>query len=69
MKDVMSEAGIVITPKNKNGIDQAIHHIVGVRYKQCMPDCWGAVKTRIASPAHRKTLVRALRRTRPKGRS
>ena len=46
IKDVLKEAGIVVTPNNKKEIDQAIHQVVSVKYKKCMPDCWGGVKKR-----------------------
>lgn len=48
MRDVLKEAGILVTPKNKKEIDQAIHKMVKVQYKKCMPDCWGEVKKRLS---------------------
>jgi len=46
MKDVLAEAGIEVTRENKKQIDQAIHHLVDVDYKNCSPT-WKAVKTHI----------------------
>lgn len=62
MKDVLKEAGIAVTPKNKKAIDQAIHAIVKVKYKRCMPDCWGEVKRRIGSEATRKAFIADLKK-------
>ena len=61
MKDVFTEAGVSVTPANKQRLDQAIHAAVGVRYKQCMPDCWSKVKIALGHPAMRAALVRALK--------
>jgi len=44
MKDVFKEAGISVSDKNKKEVDQAIHKLMQVKYKKCMPDCWGEVK-------------------------
>ena len=43
IKDILDEAGIVITPANKKQIDQAIHQIVGAKYKNC-PETWKKLK-------------------------
>lgn len=48
LKDILSEAGIEVTPGNKKQIDQAIHEIVGVAYKNC-PNAWGKLKREILS--------------------
>ena len=48
LKDILSEAGIEVTPSNKKKIDQAIHGIVGVSYKNC-PSAWGKLKREILS--------------------
>ena len=39
LKDILSEAGVEITPSNKQQIDAIIHDIVGVPYKDC-PAIW-----------------------------
>jgi hypothetical protein len=44
---IFRKAGIGITSENKRGIDGAIHHIVGVKYKDC-PTVWREVKGRMA---------------------
>ncbi len=46
MKDILEEAGIEITKDNKKEIDQAIHGLVEVEYKDC-PHTWKEVKEHI----------------------
>ncbi len=46
MKDVLAEAGIEVTKENKKQVDQAIHHLMDVEYKNCSPT-WKKVKTHI----------------------
>lgn len=48
LKDILSEAGIEVTPANKKQIDQAIHKIVGVAYKDCR-NAWKKLKQDIMS--------------------
>ena len=43
MKDILSDAGIEVTPQNKKAVDQALHAIVGVEYKNCSPT-WKQIK-------------------------
>lgn len=62
MKDVFVEAGISVTPKNKKEIDQAIHKLMEVKYKKCMPDCWSEVKKTLANDKERKSFVSALKK-------
>jgi hypothetical protein len=45
--DVMARNGIEVTKDNRKRVDQAIHKVVGVRYKDC-PQAWKAVKAMIA---------------------
>jgi len=45
IKDILNEAGIEVTPGNKKQIDQAIHNIVEVTYKDC-PATWRKQKQR-----------------------
>ena len=37
MKDVLEEAGIKVTQENKKEVDQLIHRLVAVEYKNCSP--------------------------------
>ena len=46
IKDILDEAGIKVTSSNKKQIDQAIHQIVGVAYKDC-PATWEKLKQQI----------------------
>jgi hypothetical protein len=46
MKDVLEEAGVEVTSENKKEIDQIIHELVNVPYKQCSP-AWKGVKDQI----------------------
>jgi len=43
LKDILSEAGIEVTPGNKRQLDQAIHDAVEVTYKDC-PATWRRLK-------------------------
>jgi trehalose-6-phosphate synthase len=46
LKEIFDEAAIVVTPDNKKQIDQAIHQIVSVPYKEC-PQAWKNLKQQI----------------------
>lgn len=46
MKDVLEKAGVEVTKENKKEIDQIIHELVNVPYKQCSP-AWKGVKEHI----------------------
>ena len=46
IKDILNEAGIKVTPSNKKQIDQIIHNIIGVIYKDC-PTTWKSLKQEI----------------------
>ncbi|MBN1189235.1 MAG: hypothetical protein JXA46_05725 [Dehalococcoidales bacterium] len=60
MNEIFAEAGIEITPANRKQIDQAIHRIVEVDYKDC-PAAWKAVKQGTATPEQRQEFVRKLK--------
>jgi hypothetical protein len=59
IKDVLDEAGIVVTPANRKQIDQAIHRAVGVGYKNC-PATWKKIKEDLKDERKRKALVKQL---------
>ena len=46
LKDILKEAGIEVTSTNRKQIDQAIHDIVGIPYKDC-PIAWKKLKPEI----------------------
>ena len=63
MKDILSEAGIEVTPSNKKQLDQAIHDIVEVTYKDC-PATWRKLKQHIIGHEQKKQdLIRRLKDT------
>jgi hypothetical protein len=47
LNDVLKEAGLQITKENRKRMDEAIHRVVEVEYKNC-PDTWKAVKDQLA---------------------
>jgi hypothetical protein len=61
MKETLSAAGITITDANKRTVDQTIHELVGVTYKDCMPT-WRKVKPLLADERKRSQLVSKLKR-------
>ncbi len=44
LKPIFDRAGITVTKENRKQIDQIIHAIVGVEYKNC-PTTWKEVKS------------------------
>jgi len=61
IEDVLSEAGIEVTSGNKKRIDQAIHQILGVGYKDC-PATWKRLKQQIlADEQKRRDLINKLK--------
>jgi hypothetical protein len=60
IKDVLDEAGIVVTPANRKQIDQAVHQAVGVGYKNC-PATWKKIKQEIKGDEEkRRALIKQL---------
>lgn len=53
LKDILGEAGIEVTPGNRKQIDQAIHRIVGVGYKDC-PATWKGLRQQILGEAQQR---------------
>jgi len=53
LKDILNEAGIEVTPVNKKEIDKAIHHIMGVTYKDCV-STWMKLKREIIGDEQKK---------------
>ena len=53
LKDILSEAGIEVTPSNNKRIDQAIHAIVEVTYKDC-PATWQKLKREIVADEQKR---------------
>lgn len=60
MKEVFAEAGVEVTKENKKRIDQAIHNIVSVEYKNCS-HTWRKVKELLKSGDTRKNFISQLK--------
>lgn len=61
LNDILGEAGITVTPANRKQIDQAIHGIVDVTYKDC-PVTWKKLKQEVLSDeAKRQDFIRKLK--------
>ncbi|MBT3362208.1 MAG: hypothetical protein HN929_02440 [Chloroflexi bacterium] len=57
MKDVLSEAGIEVTPQNKKQIDQAFHRMANVDYENCSPT-WKKLKADfISDPSKKQAMI------------
>jgi len=64
LKDILSEAGVEVTPGNKQQIDAIIHDIVGVPYKDC-PATWKKLKQEIiADEQKRQAFIEKLQNVR-----
>jgi predicted Fe-Mo cluster-binding NifX family protein len=61
MAEIFSEAGIQVTPANKKQIDEAIHKIVDVHYKDC-PSVWKQIKAGTADPQKRWEFISQLKK-------
>ena len=60
IKDIIDEAGIVITPANRRQIDRVIHQAVGVTYRNG-PTTWKKIKEGVkGSEEKRRVLIRQL---------
>ncbi len=53
IKDILDEAGIEAKSSNRKQIDQAIHQIVRVTYKDC-PVAWKRLKQQIMSDEQKR---------------
>jgi ribosomal protein L17 len=47
LQEIFKKAGIEVTSENKKELDEIIHNIVGVEYKNC-PATWREAKKQIA---------------------
>jgi hypothetical protein len=64
LQDIFAEAGIKVTPDNKKAIDQAIHRIVNISYKNC-PATWKEIKNGIANAEKREEFIQKLKSALP----
>ena len=60
IKDILDEAGIEVTSSNKKHIDQTIHQLVGVTYKDC-PATWRSLKQITGDKQKRQDFIGRLR--------
>jgi uncharacterized protein YijF (DUF1287 family) len=61
MKDVLDEAGVVVTADNRQQVDLAVHKAVGVAYKDC-PTTWKKVKQDIkGDETKRRALIEQIK--------
>ena len=60
LRSIFEEAGITVTRENRKNLDQLIHGIVGVDYKNC-PETWRRVKTMIGDDESRELFISKLR--------
>jgi hypothetical protein len=60
MADLFEEAGIQVTPENRKRLDQLLHELVDVKYKNC-PPTWKRIKELRADRGMRHQLVRELK--------
>ena len=60
LKDILAEAGVEVTTGNKRQVDQAIHKVVGVEFKNC-PAAGRAAKQMMADEKKRRDFVEKLK--------
>ncbi len=60
MQEIFAEAGIKVNLDNKKEIDQTIHRIVNVSYKNC-PATWKEIKSGTASAEKRLEFIQKLK--------
>lgn len=60
MSEVLKEADIKVTKENKKDIDNVLHSLVGVEYKNCS-STWKELKRMLQSNEGRKTIVQKLK--------
>jgi hypothetical protein len=62
MKDLFGELGIEVTPENKKKIDEAIHALVEVDYKDC-PAAWKQIKGSLSDEKSRNAFAARLKKS------
>lgn len=61
IKDIFAEIGIEISPSNKKKVDQLLHDIVGIEYKNCSK-AWSKIKELQSSDTLRAEFIEKLKR-------
>lgn len=64
IQNIFKEAGVTVTKENKKEIDQAIHRIVEVKYKNCSLT-WRRLKEMIKDEESRKAFSLKLKSSLP----
>ena len=59
LKDLLDEAGIEVKAGNRKQVDETIHQIVGVAYKNC-PTAWKQVKKQLQDENERRVFIERL---------
>ena len=62
IKDILQEAKIDVSGSKKKQVDQVIHQMLGVSYKDC-PETWKRLKQRLSNEEGRRELIRQLKST------
>lgn len=60
LKEILSGASIEVTAANRKEVDQALHKIAGVAYKDC-PAAWKIIKGKLTEEKQRQELVQKLK--------
>ena len=58
---MFEEAGLTVTRENKKTVDEALHKLVSVRYKDC-PSAWREIKRRMSSKDSRAAFIQDLQK-------
>ena len=61
LQAIFTEAGIEVTSANRKQIDQAIHQIVDVSYKDC-PATWKKIKLGMADSESKQEFIQNLKK-------
>jgi hypothetical protein len=64
LEPLFDEAGIKVTPANRKQVDQLVHKIVDVEYKNC-PATWKQIKLGIADPQKKQEFIQKLKNAFP----
>ncbi|OGO03606.1 MAG: hypothetical protein A2Y60_06595 [Chloroflexi bacterium RBG_13_54_9] len=59
LKDLLNEAGIEVKAGSRKRVDETIHQIVGVAYKNC-PTAWKQVKKQLQDENERRVFIERL---------
>ena len=46
LDEIFAQAGVTVTPKNREALDETVHKLMGVHYKDC-PATWREFKKQV----------------------